>query len=132
MFAWLFGRRKLKVSQSAIPKMILRDSWEACGGGFYVTQFRREIEQIAKSLCVPCHPCVHTRFNQEERCAELYSESGLIAQVNVEGEYGIPCRVIVASNLSSQGKTLFKNLFPGLLTEFKALPQATSQERSLR
>lgn len=115
MFGWYKGARNqdLKVE---------KDPWADCSGNFYVAGFRKKLDSIAKLLAHHGLLSVHTRFNADTQSAELYNESGLIAQVNVHGEYGVPCKVIVASNLSLQSKTLFKNLFPGLFVEFRVLP----------
>ena len=113
MFRWFGGARKPDLE-------IKKDPWAECDGGFYIAGFRKKLDCIAILLAHHGLPSVHTRFNLDTQSAELYDERGLIAQVNVHGD-GAPCRVIVASNLSSQGKTLFKNIFPGLFVEFNAL-----------
>ena len=122
MFGWLLGRKKKQgVWQSMIPPMILRDSWEACGGGFYVTQFRREIEGIANSLSSSGNTHAHARFNGEKRCAEIYDKDGTIAYIAVHGGMGLPETVIVTSDLSTEGQELFMKAFPRLKIKFYEL-----------
>jgi hypothetical protein len=83
------------------------DPWHGCNG-FYVAEFRRHLDDIAAALSVD-GAIVHTRFNPESKCAELFETKGdVLASVQVHGEVGTPEKAIVtASSLSETAKAVF-------------------------
>ncbi|MCR4333645.1 MAG: hypothetical protein NUV60_01290 [Patescibacteria group bacterium] len=72
---------------------LFRDSWDR-GRDFYVYDFREKLDAVAKAL----GPNTRTRFNLEDKCAELYDEFGQLARVSVQGNDGVvPSDALVVS-----------------------------------
>ncbi len=86
---------------------------------FYVGLYRKELEEVARFVSGN-GIIVRTRFNKNNRCAELYYANGIgvFAEVRVEGEYCSPNKVIVISEaISDTYKGFFTNTLP-LRVEF--------------
>lgn len=108
----------------------LRSAWKG-SGGYFVTDYRREISNIAKLLSHREYRSdVHDRFNESRACAELYTdECGVVARISiyrlpeVPGEFA-RYAATVSCNLSIESEGLIgRSLeFAGVKpVEFKAL-----------
>ena len=91
---------------------VFQDEWSGCSRAAYIFSFRKQIEGIAMKLSGKIGiSSVQTRYNEKEKCADLYTEDGVvIAKIRIHGECGIPEKVVVYSNLSDDIKELFKPL----------------------
>jgi hypothetical protein len=93
--AFLFGKKAEK------PE----DSWKKARG-CYITQFRSEIERLATVLSTKQR--VTSRFNPEQKCAELYTDDGeVLIQVSVHGCLGIPGEVVIVADSLTRGIKYF-------------------------
>ncbi|OHA84123.1 MAG: hypothetical protein A2937_02930 [Candidatus Yonathbacteria bacterium RIFCSPLOWO2_01_FULL_47_33b] len=98
------------------------ENWPLVDSSIYIARFRGELNNIAKELNSYQNISVWIRYHGgRDSWVGFYSKNGLIAQVRVHGEMGLPDEAIVSSNLSIEEETLFSRLLPGLRMTFKAL-----------
>lgn len=98
------------------------DPWYGCNRVFYVFAFREQLDKIAVELSFrDGHAAVHSRFDRQRKCAELYTRSDdIIARIYGRGEVGCTTHAIIASNLPRESLELFKKYIPYRL-EFEKL-----------
>jgi|GEM_PF-4563661 hypothetical protein len=102
-----------------------RNAWKDSGGS-YVSEFRKELDEVAKLLGAK------TRFNLEQRCAELYVPAcrwckraeEVLVQVNVTGECSVAggAKVTSPQPLLDSTKKLLKKALSRVNVRFEVQP----------
>ncbi len=107
-----FGKKKACPIESHDAPMI--GLWSECSGAYYISAFRKQLDEIADKLSREGKYEVYTHFNSSRKCAELYTrQDGIIARVEVRGEMWLAQNVLVTSDLSEASRVFFALLITG-------------------